>query len=215
MASGEKRRIGGKVVYIRKAKKASPPPPPKAFSDHYDAEAFFGVGQQAGMFPDWNNAISAEQRDAVVKYTGSAFTSINGHLRKGTLGTNQYYGEIVKNMDAALAKSELKQPITVMRGSSASLLGGYNTVEDIQKYVVGQTVKDLGYTSTSADSQAAFGGAITYKINIPAGKGKGMYVAPISKYKDEGEFLLPRGTSFKVSGVTSQNGKPLVTLDVV
>ncbi len=205
MAKGSR---GGK----RGAKRATPP---KAFSDHYDAEAFFNVSGKDGIYPNWSKAITPDEKSAVIEYTGSAYLSINKYLRNGTLNQNQHYGEVVKNMDAALAKSELTQPITVMRGSSASLLGGYNTVEDIKKYVVGQKVTDKGYTSTSADSQAAFGGAIIYKINVPAGKGNGMYVAPVSKHKSEYEFLIPRGTTYKVTDVTEKNGKPLVTLDVV
>jgi hypothetical protein len=106
--------------------------------------------------------------------------------------------------------------VTVYRGSSADLLGGYHTVSEIQQ-LVGATVIDKGYTSASISKSKTFGGSIGYKIVVPPGKGRGAYVGNISSEKSEVEYLLKRGTHYKITGVTYSKklDKPVVTMVVL
>lgn len=186
------------------------------YSHYQDAYNFFGVGGSDGAYPVWERAITNGERESTVLYTGSAYTSINGILRGvGIEKASAQMRGTIENIDKAIEKFELKKNLTVYRGSSAQLIGGYTTAEEINANLKGAIVRDKGFMSTSAVHKSAFSGAVKYEIRVPKGKGRGAFVAPISHFKHENEFLLKRGSYFRVMGAKVVNGETIVSLKVI
>ena len=85
---------------------------------------------------------------------------------------------------------------------------------DVYKQAPNRIFHDEGFTSTTPFKTGNFGN-VDVEILIPAGKGAGMWVEPISQYKGENEFLLNRGTKFKVLSIDESGARPLVKLEVI
>lgn len=165
----------------------------------------------------WENNLTNAELQAISSYTGSGYSDLNDNLRKGK-NLDAYDQKIMDGLDSAIAKAELKEPIVLYRGSTNDLVG-YSSISDIQQNVVGHTVKDLGFMSTSVSKSGSFKHKpMLYRITVPAGKGRGAYINKQSGYKNiEYEFLLKRGTNFMVTGVSKSksSGQPVVYLQVV
>jgi hypothetical protein len=187
----------------------------KSFSHWQEGYAFFGVnGGKNTMYNSWSSTASHDEKNALTTYTGSAYSSINKALRTETRNYN--YQKTISDMDTAIEKFELKKNLTTYRGSSAELVGGYTTAKDINSNLKGTVVKDKGYVSTAVVQSSSFSGEIKYEIDVPKGKGRGTFVAPISHFKTENEFILKRGTNFLVKGATEDSwGNVTVKLKVV
>ena len=74
------------------------------------------------MYPDWEQAATADERNAAVYYTTEAYREINAHLRERDDKTLENASDKVKkavdNIDKAMAKFNLTENITVFRGGS-------------------------------------------------------------------------------------------------
>ena len=163
---------------------------------------------------EWEKSLGWQERDAVEWYSGYGYDDFNRALREGKPGKNDLQKAAL--IDSAISKAELKEPINVYRGSSSDLVGGYSSISDIKKYMVGQTVTDKGFTSTSISKNHTFGGQVHYKITVPPGKGRGAYIRGISQHPSEREFLRARNTKYLITGVGKmKNGKPVVYMQVV
>jgi len=69
--------------------------------------------------------------------------------------------------------------------------------------------------STSASSGAQFSGSYKFIITVPAGVGRGAYIAPLSHYQSENEFLLQRGSSFKITKAVQSGSTTEVYLRLI
>ena len=190
------------------------------FEHYQDAYSFFGVGDTfspEAMFPNWQSDINSDERAAVIDYTGSEYQKINSCLRSNGYDTaSKFLKTKIDRIDADIEKFVLSKTLTVLRGSSEHLVGGYTTAAEINANLKGAIVRDKAFMSTSAVSGDQFPGKILYQITVPKGKGRGAFVAPISNFKTENEFLLKRGTQFKVLGAsTDTHGHVVVRLRVV
>lgn len=160
------------------------------------------------------HGLDPKERNAVVKYTGSGYANMNMYLRGQIDGSNIVKNR-VKNMEQAINKFNLENPTVFHRGSSASLLGGANSVADINK-MVGQVVVDKGFTSTSATLGKGFTGkGINYHIQTPSGKGIGAFVQGMSNFASENEFVFNHDSGFKILGAYQKHGKVHVNMRYV
>ena len=181
--------------------------------------SFFGVGS-GGVYDVWENEITTGEKENVYDYTGSAYEWMNESLRKDEVGYLSDSERMkLENVAAAISKFELKRGITVYRNSTEHLIGGYTTPEQINQNLKGAIVQDKGYMSTTPlkSKTNGFFGEIRYEIKVPKGKGRGAWVNPISHYKNnEWEFLIQRGTRFRVTGAHYDNaGNTVVQLRVL
>jgi hypothetical protein len=162
--------------------------------------------EYASHYKGWEKSLSKAEKNVVGKYQSESF-AFNQKLRHpyeeydnewGSQATDKEY----KALDSALAKSTVHQDTTVYRAiSDPDALGDLNSL-------VGKTITDKGYASTSLSKKAAedYGDGIICKINVP----KGSHAAYISGVKDkEGqdftgnrELLLPRDAKYKITKVT-------------
>lgn len=173
--------------------------PAKAFGTEKGAKEYFGDA--------WDKSLTDDETDAVKYYTGTGYLDINPKLRGGdNIDPHSALGNMLQDLDSAIAKSELKEAITVYRYSDPTLFGlPFNasvTGADLE-HLIGATVTDNGFMSTSVlDSATDDFGRIGFTITVPPGKGKGAYIANISKYKGEQEFLLARSSNLKITEVS-------------
>lgn len=154
--------------------------------------------------------LAAHETAAAKKYTGSTYHDINNALRGGSTH------HLVPAIDGAVAKSKAKEDMVVVRGISSNGMAAWlaNSGGEIK---IGSTITDKGYASTTRSTQTATGfagGGTGYglKIKVP----KGARILPlkaISNYAHEDEFLLPHGSSFKITGYDHKS--KVITVDLV
>lgn len=132
--------------------------------------------------------------DDIQEYTRNGYSRVNDMLRTGQ--DNYGYPDtdiMIDNIERGIDGYNLKDDIKVYRKSNADV---YKNLK------VGDTFTDNGFTSASVTPEIGgdFGKA-NIEIDVGKGKGVGAFIGDLSSgYGDEGEFLLQRGTKYKVVG---------------
>lgn len=170
------------------------------------------------MFGSWNNNLSMDEVASIGAYSGDAYSGINGLLRhcmteKMVDSWNSTEArslqDMIQNIDSAISQFDLKSPIKVYRTCEKDVLRNL-------KLEPGSTFHDDGFVSTSVISEKVASGNIVMEINVPAGKGHGAWINPLSGAQDEEwEFLLQRGSDFRVQSVDSRDDDTVVRLDLL
>jgi hypothetical protein len=156
--------------------------------------------------------LTAGQTASLRYYTSNNYGKINGCLRFNTGCTPAVKKHIAQG---TAGMRPTTQNITTFRGTGFAAFGVSNVAE--LEAMVGQTVQEPGFSSTSISPGSAFGGSVAMQIEIPAGT-NGSYVGNISHYKSEKEFVLPPGTKFRIVEVKPGGAggkKALVRVEVV
>lgn len=205
----------------------------RGFNKLSDANEFFGVGESSGMFPDWEQAVTDAEKKSAILYTKSAYRAMNKYLRSGedaykawAVNHHDYYfngnpeaiEEHAKRIDAAMDKFDLKQNIVVWRGGSSRLVNGASTVAEL-KAMIGAVVRDKGIMSTAVTKAAACGmegSNIGYEVEIPKGRGRGIFIDPVSANRGEEEFMVRRNTRYQITGAyTDTHGNVICKLKAI
>lgn len=175
-------------------------------------------------YGDWQELLTERERQSLIWYTNDGSEEINTFLRDQAAGLpvdadpqNQQTMEYIDQIDRALRRSIAVEPIRVFRGLSNLESLYYSLVEG--SLPPNGILTSPGYTSTSlqdktAQSFMSMGGyRVMVEIDIPTGT-HGAYLghsdqaisATLLKH-DEAEFLLPRGTRYRVKeyGPTGQS----------
>lgn len=168
------------------------------------------------MFGKWRDGLTMEQERAINNYSGDDYSGINGYLRHEMTKkqveswdalSNMPLSEMIRNIDDALDEFELDAPIKVFRTCENDVLRNLNLD-------VGAKFRDDGFVSTSVLNKKVASGNIVMEINIPKGKGHGAWINPLSGAEDEEwEYLLPRGSEFKVKSTTKRGEDTVVEMD--
>lgn len=116
----------------------------------------------------------------------------------------------VREMDALIAGYDLPNDVVLFRRVDADALP-----EDLRS-IVGGTYEDRAYMSTSIFERNNFVGSDEYlmRLRVPAGAGRGMYVNDMSASKDEYEFILARGSRFRIVSVTGEGGRTVIEMEL-
>lgn len=155
---------------------------------------------------------SPTQRGALSYYTSNNYTMMNGILRGTQPGAASYIAKI-RQAQAGMRPST--RAMTLYRGTGVSQFGlPYGAGFDDLKALVGKTMEDKGFMSTSVGSRAAFSGRVILQIEAPTGTPMA-FVKSISHYKSENEMLLAAGTRYRVEEVTQSGGTFIVRVRVV
>ena len=203
------------AIMYRELKEQPKPKVYREFKDAEEANDYFGKKKtdKSKPFGAWYSSTRKNYREAVIKYTSNYYEEMNGWLR-GLMPEADFTAEeletlkqVILDCETALAKSELPDNILVHRQAGYGML-------DLYKKAPNGIFHDEGFTSTTP-VKGSFSGSIDIEIKVPAGKGAGMWVDPISEYKGENEFLLNRGTKFKVVEIDESGKRPLVKLEVI
>jgi len=154
--------------------------------------------------------ITGAQKSAMKKYTGSYYHTINSALRLKTKPGPSVLAD-AKSMQDGMRP--LDQDILLHRGTSFDQFGGVKSHEDLEK-LLGKTVQDKAFMSSSVGGTAAFGGSVLMEIEVPKGTGA-MFVKPFSHFANEREMLLSAGLRFRVLSVTKKGYQSVVRVRVV
>jgi hypothetical protein len=177
---------------------------------------------QAKIYPAVDKTSFTPAEVAAVKtYTGKAFYSkTNPSLRTGDPPLSPYQKGMVKKLDAAFSKHTAQQPMITYRGLSS---GGSVLPRDVQP---GHAFRDDAFVATSASYARADNFAywnhwktslpedpVIMEITIPAGVPALPVVAVATQFPQEHEVVLPRGTTFTVTGTEFRNGRRYVKVE--
>lgn len=165
-------------------------------------------------YGEWRKNLTPAQEKGMRFYQSPGFALMNGQLRgldTDGLKKSEHASDsdmararkASKDLTAAIrAAPPLKEDTTVFRGFSADQFG---------KLSEGQKIMDKGFVSTSlTDDAGAVGKAkskATAEITLPAGTRAGAGSAR--------ELILPPGSSFRVTSVTTRGGAPHVMMEYV
>lgn len=148
--------------------------------------------------------------DAANWYSGSAYTQINKALWDSA-GAKHYDPKRGAALDEFFDVAP--QPDEWMVVSRGARMIDFGLAEgDDPTSIIGKVKRNDGYTSTSMAEQPAFGGSVRVIYRCPPGT-KGAYLAMgsgshdpecLTKYWGENEYLLPRGTTYKILSVTKR-----------
>lgn len=167
--------------------------PPVDMAAPVEGQALWGTQGQAKLTVDWWNVhhqgnLTPGQKAAATYYsTTSGANAMNFHLR-GEVAASAKTRKAIQQLDEAM--QPLPTTVQVSRG-----MGHANFWPDGD--LTGETVRDLGYGSTSMTS--GFGGQVQMHITIPAGI-RAMPLKDLSNHQHENELLLQRGVGYKVTG---------------
>ncbi len=177
------------------------------------------------------NSIAPETLAKVDAYQDGANVTINTALREAQSAdattasrasavlAEPRNAEIMRGLDRAISSARIPEDTTVYRGSP--LYG--RTAQDFERLAQnGGTFTDAGYTSTSLIAEGARLGNpdVIFETRLPAGS-KGLYLNASESLQsmglaNENEVLLPRGSTFRVTGVDhTPDGKLLVRTEFV
>ena len=181
------------------------------------ADMLGSIAQPNSPFHRWNQTLSDKEYGFIKDYTSDAFYRELNALLRGTTPkkrgyTSDFTLEALKEratvIGAALDRFDLPQEIVTYR----IMDDGFK-----DKLQVGDIIHDKGYTSTSVGKWSETQPNYTYlKIRVPAGKGRGAWIAPISWVKEEQEFLLNRGTKFRITKVKrNKDGSQFAECEVI
>lgn len=137
-------------------------------------------------------------------YSEMGYEAVNTGLRGGDIsGLDPASVQIITNLDEAIHGSTMKEDAVVYRGLSAARA-------DKLGEMIGEDYKDAAFVSTSKNPDIALGFSaegednIVLAITVPAGNNALDMTSEKSTFSHEKEVLLPRGSSFRVDGVTEQ-----------
>lgn len=183
-----------------------------------DYEKSIGVTPGATHYQKYEKSLNKWEYSSIGAYTYSKWTYKLTNWLRGLTGTDStgkpiplpendqelnLVKTVTKHLDSAIEKYELEKPMVT-----------YRTVNiDTLKYLLEPgdgKFQDDGFMSTTTlpngfDIGEAPG--LTMICKIPAGKGIGAWLKPISRIPHEQEFLLARGTQFKIESLTVKYDK--------
>jgi hypothetical protein len=179
----------------KRGKDDKPAPKAPVFTKHEDRAAAAEYADKT--HGKWADKLSKKQVKALEDYGDDEhYQSINSGLRRGKVPKE--YTETVKHLDEAIDSAPpSKAEMTLFRGVGAGVA---------DKLKVGGEFVDHGYTSTSHNKHVASNFAEDAMIQITAPKGTKMASVDASRTSfnigktSENEYILPRGTKYRVTG---------------
>ena len=184
--------------------------PSSSGSGSLSPEASRAAVVQAGS--QWVSGLSSAQREAVSAYTSTDHRNINNSLRGLDSFTPENRQRAV-DLHSALSSAQLPCSCTVYRGASLEALGPYQHLSDND--LVGCTISDAGFLSTSLDPDEAFGGPVQLEIAVPAGA-HGAYVDSISSVPGEREVLFDAHQRMVITDVSrDHSGRRMIRATLI
>jgi hypothetical protein len=157
----------------------------------------------------YDSSKNKTSRGAMAWYLQSGHKVINDALRDPQISEEQIQDKISAIDKAINDAPPLKDPMLAYRGvANQGLMGSFF----FEKLKVGDTFEDKGFVSTTINPKVATGFAgseksqnfqgVVLQYHFPKGT-KGLFPNAFmnGEYWDESEFMLPRGSKFKVTQI--------------
>lgn len=157
------------------------------------------------MEADWSAhhaTLNAGQRKAVHDYTTSDYFAINEALRGNQPKTARERKAVTAATEAiSSAMAPAPNDTLTYRGTHTSSLGlpKQPTVEQMRA-LVGKTLVNDAFTSTSVDKREIFAGNLEMEIEVPRGT-PSLYLGDAARVPTERELLLDKGARMRVDSV--------------
>lgn len=198
-----------------------------------DVGELFGVGRVIGE-------ISDAEMTSIKNYARTSYRTINPGLRydwrpnfRGIPDDEETilaFKKEIENLDSVMARSYLSEDLTLYRGARSREFQNLD-IDEAEK-LVGQTIQDKGFLSTSLDEDFARIGfsvdsvadQVGFIIKAPKGThGIDINGLKASQFTAEKEILLDRNTKFKINKVydevvqlpTGQATKRFIEMEVI
>lgn len=110
--------------------------------------------------------------------------------------------EMGRNLESAINKFDLEDNIIIYRRAEIALLNYFEKI-----FQAGGIFQDDGFTSCTALKIGSTENEIEIVVLVPKGKGYGAYIAPLSAFPEECEFVLNHGTIFKIRSIEEYEPK--------
>lgn len=144
----------------------------------------------------WRKTPNKLEEDAIRTYTSSAYTRFNDYYRNGGYVTPLEKKQI-EALHEYLSSQKIPETIYLKRGYSTGNvekhLGEFKN-DDVRS-IIGNTITDKGFVSTTSFEGGGFGGNVTMYIKAPPGT-RGAYISDLSHADNEKEFLLDCNQNF-------------------
>lgn len=176
----------------------------KAFSP-YEAQA-----EQDAYMAKTGEKWTPAQKAALTSYT-IASGSMNGYLRGESSADPSTKQSII---EAQAGMRPLTHYHLLRRGTGFVQLPEQYRSHEGAKAMIGKTITDPAFLSTSVASGGFPGDGLVLEIEAPPGT-MGAYVDGISKFSGEQEMLLAAGTKMRVIGVRDEYGTTVMRVRVV
>lgn len=140
------------------------------------------------------------QEDAVSRYTGGSYASMNDFLRNKTDFASPLTRQYIDDVQSAMVP--LPRGVALVRGAGWDQLPKGFRDEASAPQLVGKTINDAGFLSTSLSGATSNFDRkpVQLQIEAPAGT-PGIFVGELSRLPHEAEVLLAAGTQMKVLDV--------------
>lgn len=159
---------------------------------------------------------SDKEKDHLEGYCHLKYASLNSFLRGQEDNfldmTKSQIENHIESLDKISSQSMLTQNTKLFRGTDMTYF------EDMK---VGDTFESKSYFSTSTSCIEALNflsdeekDPCLLEINAPEGS-KGFFVAPVSRYKDEKEFLLPKENKYKILSIEKVKDTHKIKLELI
>lgn len=151
---------------------------------------------------DWNDGLSKAQQGAVHEYTTSGYFQINKALKsKDTKQTRAQKALIKQAETIQSAMAPAPRGAKLYRGTNTTSVGlpAEPTLNDV-KALVGKTLVNDAFTSTSVSADEIFAGNLEFEIDMPEGT-PSLWLNGNSRLPDEHEVLLAAGSKMRVVSV--------------
>ena len=162
--------------------------------------------RESVMNADWkahNDSLTDAQRKAVKTYSTTDYMEMNGVLRQppGTKLTKRQKEFVKQSEILQSAMAPTPKGVKVFRGSNLQSLGLPKdaTAADV-KAMLGKTVINDAFTSTSTDPDEIFGGNLELEIDVPEGT-PAVWMNGNARVPSEQELLLAAGSKMQITGV--------------
>lgn len=206
--------------------------PLSGYESGWDRGSFVGVGKANwGVEDPWRSIPSAFREFGKGGHVdhARAISALTTAIEKCELSDDMWF---VRGSDTGGLAGLLEGG--VISFSDAKKLLDRGDSETLRQIIEGQTFQNHAFTSTGIASNAGFSGAVSYRIYAPKGT-KGIYAEPQSYFGDthrgesvlykagdsyssvgsEAEFIMQRGTTYRIVSFEAHNGNYVVTMEVV
>lgn len=164
------------------------------------------------------DALTAEEREQVTRYTGFDATAINQRISIGRL--NEATRKKIELLDKALSKGTIPEAVTLYRETSLSFLqfedGVSATKESIADHL-NRIIYNPIFTSTSFRPLDLPLRDTVLELKVPAGYKGALYIRDLAhpQYKQQDEVLFGRGLRYKVLSVDTSGKKIYIKAEVI
>lgn len=182
-------------------------PPLPADSTEYQVISPVDANALQRTLDPWTSA----QQSGLTHYTGGSYREMNQWLRGDRQG---YISDRSKKAvkDAQAGMRPMPRKILVHRGCDFQQFGLKSYEQALQ--LVGKTVQDKGFLSTSAGGSGAFSGSVALEVEIAPGT-HAAYIQSISNFHSEKEMLIAAGTKYEVLSVTKRGYQTVVRIRTI